>query len=192
MILDKNPNIVTVSKIRKFVDKERILNPKKKGNLIVEQEGGDNDLYDIQDGGVNDDYLAYAKIIPMQISERKNGPNDMVVTITQITNINPTLPTENPDTDDNLKVKPVLKKINISVGDAIQFVQDGKVVYAIICGFKAGKKKYLGGKIESNTNIEDYWKSSDSFIGEDNESALYSLRIDEIISIINLRGIIYV
>lgn len=202
--LDQNPKDITINILRQMADKEIRLNPKKK---LLMTGGGTNDNTNIvpvsQDGGADNEYLAYAKIIPMQISDRKTGPNDMIVTITQLTK-----PCENSDSDEDADAMGPpdsttsesdendsnfkLNKIDISVGDAIRFVKDGKIVYGVICGFKAGKKKYLGGNIESNTNIQDYWTSSASFVGEDAESELYKLKIDEIVSIINLRGIIYV
>ena len=70
--------------------------------------------------------------------------------------------------------------------------QSDNKVAPFICGFKSGKKKYLNGKIESNTNIEDYWESAKTFTGTDGIANLNALDINQVVSIVNLRGIIYV
>jgi hypothetical protein len=149
---------------------------------IDNSEGGSYN--NSQEGGVDDfDHLACAKMVPMQITKLGTNPNNMIVTVTQMH-------------IDSITIKdppiPAPVKVDISVGDAIRFVENGEVVYGIICGFKSGKKKYLNGKIESNINIEDYWESAKSFTGDSGIAKLNELDIDQVVSIVNLRGIIYV
>lgn len=172
---------LTIEKADDISDEENALRRSPSYDIVDEREGGSYN--NSQEGGVDDfDHLACAKMVPMQITKLGTNPNNMIVTVTQmnIDNISADLPI------------PAPVKVDISVGDAIRFVENGEVVYGIICGFKSGKKKYLNGKIESDTNIEDYWESAKSFTGDSGIAKLNALDIDQVVSIVNLRGIIYV
>jgi hypothetical protein len=80
-------------------------------------------------------------------------------------------------------------KINVQVGDCVQFILDGKLVKAIICFFKSGKYTYdnkLKIKYEAASNIVDYWRSLEGKIQTVvNEKEREPLNL---ISLLNLRG----
>jgi hypothetical protein len=176
---------LTLEKVDDTFDEVNALRPGANYEIDEEiDEGGGGSYNNSQEGGVDDfDHLACAKMVPMQITKLGTNPNNMIVTVTQ-------MHIDNITTKDPPIPAPV--KVDISVGDAIRFVENGEVVYGIICGFKSGKKKYLNGKIESNINIEDYWESAKSFTGDSGIAKLNELDIDQVVSIVNLRGIIYV
>jgi hypothetical protein len=78
-------------------------------------------------------------------------------------------------------------KIDVQVGDCVQFILDGKLVKAIICFFKSGKYTYDNKiKYEAASNIVDYWRSLDGKIQTVvNEKEREPLNL---ISLLNLRG----
>jgi len=207
MLIDQDITTISMNAITTLFEKEIELNAEYTNvinlptvSLPTELGGGSlNSIHNSQEGGGDDfDHLACAKMVPMQISKLGKSPNDMVVTVSKmnINVINKGALTESTKSDSSPPPPPDISsapvQVQISVGDAIRFVKDGEVVYGIICGFKSGKKKYLNGKIESNTNIEDYWESAKTFTGTDGIANLDALDINEVVSIVNLRGIIYV
>ena len=80
-------------------------------------------------------------------------------------------------------------KIDVQVGDCVQFILDGKLVKAIICFFKSGKYTYDNKykiKYEAASNIVDYWRSlNDKIQTVVNEKEREPLNL---ISLLNLRG----
>jgi uncharacterized membrane protein YgcG len=78
-------------------------------------------------------------------------------------------------------------KIDVQVGDCVQFILDGKLVKAVICFFKSGKYTYDNKiKYEAASNIVDYWRSLDGKIQTVvNEKEREPLNL---ISLLNLRG----
>ena len=80
-------------------------------------------------------------------------------------------------------------KIDVQVGDCVQFILDGKLVKAIICFFKSGKYTYDNKfkiKYEAASNIVDYWRSLEGKIQTVvNEKEREPLNL---ISLLNLRG----
>ena len=78
-------------------------------------------------------------------------------------------------------------KIDVKVGDCVQFILDGKLVKAVICFFKSGKYTYNNKiKYEAASNIVDYWRSLDGKIQTVvNEKEREPLNL---ISLLNLRG----
>lgn len=80
--------------------------------------------------------------------------------------------------------------VDIKVGDTVQFVKDGSIVNAVVCFFKSGKKKYSKTKYSQASNMKDYY---DSLKIAGIEKLMSSVQpIDELLSVLNLRGFGYV
>ena len=80
--------------------------------------------------------------------------------------------------------------VDIKVGDTVQFVKDGSIVNAVVCFFKSGKMKYKSTKYSQASNMKDYY---DSLKIAGIEKLMSSVQpIDELLSVLNLRGFGYV
>ena len=125
----------------------------------------------------------YNLMIPMDIHSPKTGINDMVVRIHKIhlqAGGNIIEHGETLEMDD-------ASSVDISVGDAIRFVYDNDIVYAIVCGFKPGKDLNKDGsdkRMEMNKFYETYNDIRKTF-----ESKTLELTPQQLLSLTNLRGI---
>jgi hypothetical protein len=79
--------------------------------------------------------------------------------------------------------------VDIQVGDAIRFVYKGKITYAIVCGFKPGKKIDKKGNDEE-MNMTDFRKTNIDIMASMQSHDL-QMTPAEFLNVITLRGIKY-
>ena len=146
----------------------------KNGGSDDYQEGG------AQPGAIfqSDDYNL---MIPMDIRDTGTGINDMIVRIHKI----------HLDHIDSISTQEIDDEtsVDIRVGDAIRFVYNDNIVYAIICGFKPGKPLNDDGT-DKAMNINDFRKTYID-ISKTFESQDLKLTPEQFLSLTNLRGIKY-
>jgi hypothetical protein len=146
----------------------------KKGGSDYYQEGG------AQGGAIfqSDDYNL---MIPMDIRKPGTGINDMTVRIHKI-HLDHVDSISTQEIDDETSV-------DLQVGDAIRFVYNDDIVYAIICGFKPGKPLNDDGT-DKAMDINDFRKTYID-ISKTFESQDLKLTPEQFLSLTNLRGIKY-
>lgn len=169
------------------------ISPDNTGLGVVGSGGAYNDA---QEGGAMP--LANAStveswnyIVPMSMASAGTGLKDMVVTIDK-----KILREASADVDQ-------FTSVNIQVGDTIRFVnKDGNITYALVCGFKPGKKNKtaswytMGVKTgeeiasESGMDMIDFRKSNMKLI-ESSQSQKLDLTPLQFLNVTNLRGIRY-
>ncbi|NDC31489.1 MAG: hypothetical protein EBZ58_11240, partial [Bacteroidetes bacterium] len=156
------------------------LNIRTNGGSIGE---GGSDYY--QEGGAGEGAIFqsenYNLMIPMDIHDPGNGINDMTVRIHKI-HLEHVYGITSQVIDDETSV-------DIKVGDAIRFVYNNNIVYAIICGFKPGKPLNDDGT-DKAMDINDFRKTYID-ISKTFESQKLSLTPEQFLSLTNLRGIKY-
>ena len=138
-------------------------------------------------------------IVPMCMASAGSGLNNMVVTIDKKILREPSAG-ESPD----------FTSVNIQVGDTIRFVnKEGNITYAVVCGFKPGKKnkskvKYFANSDSSgldrrkeDDNSRDYEMNMTDFrntnidIIKSIQSQKLSITPLQFLNVTNLRGIRY-
>ena len=184
--------IVTTGNTITTTEELTSISPENTGLGVV--SGGDYD--DAQEGGAMP--LANAStveswnyIVPMSMANAGTGLKDMVVTIDK-----KILREASADIDQ-------FTSVNIQVGDTIRFVnKDGNITYALVCGFKPGKKNktaswYTRGvktgeeiASESGMDMIDFRKSNMKLI-ESSQSQKLDLTPLQFLNVTNLRGIRY-
>jgi hypothetical protein len=125
-------------------------------------------------------------IVPMCMADAGTSLNNMVVTI------------------DKKILREASASVNIQVGDTIRFVnKDGNITYALVCGFKPGKKNkskeiFTQGKIKKvDDNSRDYemdmidFRNTNIDIIKAIQSQKLSITPLQYLNITNLRGIRY-
>ena len=143
---------------------------------IVSYQTGGSKIFNSED---------YNLMVPMDIHSPGNGINDMTVRIRKIhlqAGGEIIEPGETLEMDD-------ASSVDIKVGDAIRFVYDNDIVYAIVCGFKPGKDLNDDGsdrRLEMNAFYKTYNDIRKTF-----ESQELKKTPQQLLSLTNLRGIKY-
>ena len=151
------------------------------GGSVVEYQIGGDSVAEYQAGGGAELFQSedYNLMIPMDIRTPGTGINDMTVRIHKI-HLEQAWAGETQQMDNKTSV-------DIQVGDAIRFVYDDNIIYAIVCGFKPGKPL---NKDSSDQNIgitqfrTEYMRISSTFETQD-----LKLSPEEFLSLTNMRGI---
>ena len=161
---------------------------------IADAVGGGTTL-DIQTGGALSDMFGtenYNLMAPMCMVSGGTGLNNMVVRISKkvVQHID-TSALDTPGDEDEKEITSEESEayVDIQIGDAIRFVYNGKIVYAIVCGFKPGKKTNEKGKDEE-MNMKDFRKTNMNIMAS-KESQTLKMTPQAYLNVITLRGIKY-
>ena len=165
------------------------INPAQIGGGMIEyqtggyDEGSHDSIVSYQTGGGNFNSEDYNLMIPMNIHSMEDGINNMVVRVHKIhlqAGVEIINSGESRKQDDD-------SSVDIKVGDAVRFVYDNDIVYAIICGFKPGKPLNKDGS-DKAMNMNDFYKTYKD-IRATLESSNLKMSPQEFLSLTNLRGI---
>jgi len=134
----------------------------------------------------------YNLMAPMCMFNEGTGLNNMVVRVSKkvVQHIDASV-IDTPGNDDDKEITSEEQQayVDIQVGDAIRFVYKGKITYAIVCGFKPGKKTDEKGNDE-DMNMTDFRKTNMDIMASV-ESQTLKLTPEQFLSTITLRGIKY-
>jgi hypothetical protein len=150
---------------------------------------------DIQSGGapLSDIFGTenYNLMAPMCMVNEGTGLNNMVVRISKkvVQHIDTTIVDD--DTPESASDEPsqVPAYVDIQIGDAIRFVYNERIVYAIVCGFKPGKKTNQKGNDEE-MNMTDFRRTNMKIMAA-SESQTLNMTPEQYLNVITLRGIKY-
>ena len=188
--LDKKGNVTAVANVTE--GSEKLNTPDAEGGAGA--DGGTTPyIQNIQTGGapLSDIFGTenYNLMAPMCMVNEGTGLNNMVVRISKnvVQHIDTTMVDDDTPASDELSQVPAY--VDIQIGDAIRFVYNGRIVYAIVCGFKPGKKTNEKGNDEE-MNMTDFRKTNMKIIAS-SESQTLKMTPEQYLNVITLRGIKY-
>jgi hypothetical protein len=192
---------ITQSKTITSKDLLNISDSKVGTGLLTLSRGGNENYYKQQGGAIPLTEMSTVEnwnyIVPMCMASAGTGLNNMVVTIDKKI-------LKESDTDET-----GLTSVDIQVGDTIRFVsKEGKLTYALVCGFKPGKKnkgkkttdEKTGEKIkvddtdkskEYSMDMIDFRKTNIELMDVLQSQELKRLAPLQFLNVTNLRGIKY-
>ena len=188
--LDKKGNVTAVANVTEGSEK---LNTSDSEGGAGADGGTTPYIQNIQTGGapLSDIFGTenYNLMAPMCMVNEGTGLNNMVVRISKkvVQHIDTTMVDDDTPASDELSQVPAY--VDIQIGDAIRFVYNGRIVYAIVCGFKPGKKTNEKGNDEE-MNMTDFRKTNMKIIAS-SESQTLKMTPEQYLNVITLRGIKY-